>query len=110
MIRLLVSLGKWLDRRFPEKLQVSQKSYDSLREDIQTCLNLSKQIDTLVQRVSVLEQNSVHKLPVQELVGVVKVIKEDLTSLKASMGLNRINDASIRAMLNGEPIGEQPNV
>lgn len=62
------------------------------------------QIETLVQRLSVVETNAVHKGAVNDLITAVKLLKDEYVSLKASLGMSRIGDASIRAMLNGEDI------
>lgn len=109
MIRLMISLGKWLESRFPAKVQVLEADYLDLKKDIQLCKALLPQIDVLVSRLSVVEKNAVHKDAVSDLINAVKLLKDEYVSLKASLGMSRINDASIRAMLNGEPIGDQDN-
>ncbi len=108
MIRLLVKMGKWLETRFPEKVVVTAESYEQihtelsmLRSELQEAqLSLSKSLD----RLSVVESNAVHKDAVKDLVEVVKAVKLEYSSLKASMGFTPIKDEEIRAMLNGEQI------
>ncbi len=110
MIRLLVKFGKWLDKRFPEKLVVKVDDYEALHTEISLIrgqlndngLSLHKALE----RLSVVENNAVHKQAVQDLIQAVKVLKDEYVSLKASLGMNRIGDSSIRAMLNGEPLGD----
>ena len=106
---MLAKLGLWLQTRFPEKLVISVKDYQELKQDIQLCKALLPQVETLVQRLSVVETNAVHKQAVQDLINVVKSLKDEYVSLKASLGMNRINDADIRAMLNGTPLQEDEN-
>lgn len=104
MLRWLIKLALWLDRRFPEKLVVKLSDYVELKAQLEALLPLLPQVETLVSRVSVLETSAVHKGAVQDLVGVVAQVKDEVASLKTSLGFNRIGDASIRAILNGEPI------
>ena len=110
MIRILVRFGRWLDQRFPEKLVVTTESYTSLQNDIQSCKALISQVDLLVQRLSVVEKNAVHKDAVSDLIKAVKALKDEYVSLKASFGMSRIGDSDIRAMLNGHPIQGDDNV
>jgi len=104
MIRLLVKLGQWLDARFPEKIEVSLEAYNTLKEDIQVCKNLAANMDVVIKRLSVVEANAVHKDAVQDLITVVKSLKDEYVSLKVSLGMNRIADSDIQALLNGTPI------
>jgi hypothetical protein len=104
MIRLLVSFGKWLDARFPEKVIITPSELEQFKKDVQLCKALVPQVDTLVSRLSVVEANAVHKGAVQDLIIAVKMLKDEYVSLKASLGMSRIGDAEIRAMLSGEPI------
>lgn len=107
MIRLLVKLGRWLDSRFPAKVIVTVESYEQMQTELSmlrgqlndTTLSLNKALE----RLSVVEQNAVHKAAVSDLVSVVKVLKDDYTSFKASMGFKTgAASAEIEAMLNGE--------
>jgi hypothetical protein len=108
MFRVLIKLGKWLESRYPEKLIVTERDYLQLKQDIQLCKALLPQMDTVLQRLSVVETNAVHKGAVSDLITAVKALKDEYVSLKASLGMNRIGDASIRAMLNGMPLeGEE---
>jgi hypothetical protein len=108
MIRLLVNLGKWLDRRFPEKVVVKAEEWEAVK----TCLEslnarldpLEKDVEAMLKRLSVVETSAVHKGAVQDLVSAVKVVTDDFTSLKVSLGMNRIANSDIQAMLNGEYI------
>lgn len=105
MIRLLVHLGTWLDKRFPEKRVVSLQDWESL----QGCKALIPQVETLVSRLSVVESAAVHKDAVQTLIVHVQQLKDEVASLKAGLGMNRIGDSQIRAMLNGEPVIQGDN-
>ncbi len=104
MIRLLSKLVNWLEVRFPEKLVVTEADYRELTQSIQTCKALIPQVDAVLSRLSVIETNAVHKQAVQDLIVAVKALKDEYVSLKASLGMSRIGDAEIRAMLNGLPI------
>jgi hypothetical protein len=90
MIRLLVKLGHWLETRFPEKLEVSKVDYDML-----------------IQRVMNLENAAVHKAAVQDVIKVVAQVKNDIASLKTSLGFSAGPEAAkIEAFLSGEPVQE----
>jgi len=88
MIRLMVRFGKWLEARFPEKVVVTQQDYTAL-----------------LNRISAIEQNAVHKGAVADLVGVVKKLDQDYNSFKVSMGFVP-EKKTLEAMLNGEVISE----
>ncbi len=105
---MLAKLGRFLVTRFPEKTEVSLEAYNTLKEDIQVCKNLAASIDVLIQRVSVVEANAVHKAAVQDLITVVKSLKDEYISLKASLGMARITDTDIQALLNGQPLNGNP--
>jgi hypothetical protein len=91
MIRLLVKLGQWLEKRFPEKLEVSKTEYE-----------------LLIQRISTLEQAAVHKEAVRDVIQVVAQIKNDLSSLKTSLGFSAGPEAAkIEAFLSGEPVSKE---
>jgi hypothetical protein len=93
MIRLLVKLGQWLEKRFPEKLEVSKVDYD-----------------TLIQRISNLESTAVHKNAVQDVIKVVAQVKNDVASLKTSLGFaGQAESSKIEAFLSGEPVSTQEN-
>jgi hypothetical protein len=104
MIQLIVRLGKWLETRFPEKVVVTLEKYGRLEYDIANCVEKSTQIDLILTRLSVVETNAVHKAAVQDLITAVKDLKNEYVSLKASLGMARIGDSDIKAMLNGEYI------
>lgn len=93
MIRLLVKLGQWLETRFPEKLEVSKTEYESLK-----------------QRVLVLETSAVHTEAVKEVIKVIAQVKNDVSSLKTSLGFSAGPEAAkIEAFLSGEPVSTQEN-
>jgi hypothetical protein len=101
---MLAKLGQFLLTRFPEKVQVTSADYAELKADILRCKEQALQIDVLIQRLSVVESNAVHKQAVQDLIVVVKSLKDEYISLKASLGMARITDTDIQALLNGNPI------
>jgi hypothetical protein len=88
---MLSKLGKWLISRFPEKKVVTPEEYQ-----------------TLLQRVSTLEQNSVHKDAVKTIVLALKDVKDEFQTVKTGLGLATPRMAEVQAMLNGQMIGE-PN-
>lgn len=112
MIRWLVKLGQWLDRRFPEKCVVTLQDYKALEQGLQQCKDLTLHFDAVVERLSVVEANAVHKEAVAALIKHVQQLKDEVASLKAGLGMNRVGDAILQAMLNGEPItqGDNDNV
>jgi hypothetical protein len=105
---MLAKLGQFLMTRFPEKVTVTTTELLTMRAQIDvasSCLSEhQKHIDVILQRLSIVEANAVHKDAVQDLITVVKSLKDEYVSLKASLGMSRIGDADIRAMLSGEPI------
>lgn len=110
MIRLMVKLGKWLDSRFPEKVIVTTDQYLQLHAELgmlrSQVQDLSISLNTALERLSVVEANAVHKGAVSDLVLVVKELKDDYASFKASMGFvsKPASNKEIEAMLNGEII------
>lgn len=116
MIRAMVRLGNWLDRRFPEKLVVTAADYtrlhdeigavrvelDLLREEIH---ELKANHAATLDRVVHLEASSVHKGAVQELITVIKSTHDELVALKANLGWSKgivEGPSDLAAMLNGE--------
>jgi hypothetical protein len=97
-----------LETRFPEKVVVTAENYLSLHAEMSLITARIKELEQnlapLVQRLSVVEANAVHKGAVQDLVSVVKGLKDEYISLKASMGMSRMGDSELQAMLNGQPI------
>jgi hypothetical protein len=91
MLRLIVKLGHWIETRFPEKLEVSKTEYD-----------------TLLQRVYNLEQTAVHKQAVQDVIKIIAQTKNDVASLKTSLGFSAGPEAAkIEAFLSGEPVNQE---
>lgn len=116
MIRALVSLGKWLDSRFPARVTVTEASYGELLAKVteideafsifRTGLTgMDLKLDMALERLTKVETAAVHKGAVQDLVKVVAQLKEDYTSFKASQGFTPTEvTAEVRAMLNGQYI------
>ena len=115
MIRLLKKLVLWLESRFPEKVVVLAEDYtvlkarifaldaeiNHLREELKIA---SSSIEVAVSRLGVVESSAVHKDAVKDLVLATQAIKDEFTSLKASLGMNKVINSDIQAMLNGEPL------
>ncbi len=108
MIRILVKLGKWLDSRFPAKVVVTEESYEQMQTELSmlrgTLSDTTLSLNKALERLSVVESNAVHKEAVKDLVEVVKAVKLEYASLKASMGFTPVRNEEIQAMLNGEQI------
>ena len=118
MIRMLVKIASFLDRRFPEKRVVTAQEYDKLNSLIQAAHtelsdmtsrleNIEKSAEATIRRLSVVEQSAVHKAAVQEVIKHVELVKEEMTALKFGLGLDRpqtSKDAEINAVLNGQPL------
>lgn len=110
MIRLMVRMGKWLESRFPEKVVVTLRDWHSVQEELTIVRAELKDntlsLNTALERLSVVESSAVHKGAVSDLVKVVKELKDDHMSFKASMGFKSgaIPNEEIQAMLNGEII------
>lgn len=111
MIRLIVRAAKWLDSRFPEKVTVTAENYKALNEEIAVLRSQLKDnslsLNTLINRLSVVESNAVHKEPVSIALKELDKLKSDYTSFKASMGFNKLGETNpeIAAMLNGQYLG-----
>lgn len=90
MIRLLVKFGFWLDKRFPERVVVTSAKYQAL-----------------LARICILEEHSAHIDALKVVVNEVKKLKDELSSLKTSLGINRTAEAlpSPSAYLNDLPVG-----
>lgn len=106
MVRLLVRLGKWLDSRFPAKVVITEASYNQLHTELSMlrseAKDLSLSLNTVLDRLSVVEANAVHKEPVSIALKELEKLKNDYTSFKASMGFSNKVAPEIQAMLNGE--------
>ena len=90
MVRLLVKLGAWLDKRFPEKVMVTAWDYASLKA-----------------KVDALEHSSVHVENVKVVISEIQKLKDELASLKTSLGINGMTRSSpvAEAYLNDLPTG-----
>lgn len=108
MIRLIVKLGAWLDRRFPAKVVVTAQQYEQLHTELSMVrgqmADTQASLDKALSRLSVVESNAVHKGAVQELVKVVEELKTEQMSFKASLGFTPRVNSEIQAMINGEPL------
>ena len=87
MQKLLIRLGKWLESR--QQIVVTPQEYQ-----------------TLLQRVSTLEQSAVHKDAVKTLVLAVKEIKDEFATVKAGLGVSTVRTDIVQAMLNGHAISQ----
>jgi hypothetical protein len=115
MIQLIVKLGKWLETRFPTKIVVTTAEHLTLKAQIDVAVkilpDLEKQIDMINQRLSVVETSAAHTEAVKVLINEIARLKEDFITIKTGLGLSRIQDADVHAMLNGIPLTpEEPNV
>ena len=90
MIRLLVKLGSWLDRRFPEKVVVSAADYKALSD-----------------RIITLSSNCAHVDAVKQVVLEMQKLKDEVASFKTSLGINGSAQSSpvAEAYLNDLPTG-----
>lgn len=109
MIRLMLKVAKWLDSRFPAKVTITLAGYEALVKqggDLRSELNdMGLSLNKALERLSVVELNSVHKEPVQILISDLARMKADYASFKASMGFRgEAISAEVEALLNGEVI------
>jgi hypothetical protein len=90
MIRWLVKLGSWLDKRFPEQLSVSVLDYQALLVKMRT-----------------LESSSAHVNAVKQVVLEMQKLKDEVASFKTSLGINGSAQSSpiAEAYLNDLPTG-----
>ena len=90
MIRLLVRLGAFLDKRFPEKVVVARADYEAL-----------------IVRIKDLESSAAHVGAVKQVVLEMQKLKDEIASFKTSLGMNRTAEAlpSPSAYLNDLPVG-----
>ena len=91
MIRSLVKLGVWLDRRFPEKVFVSLEEYE-----------------ILLGKIRHLEATSAHIEAVRKVILEMQKIKDEYASLKTSLGINGTTGSLpvASAYLNDLPLGD----
>ncbi len=103
---MLAKIGKFLLTRFPAKVTVTEESYEQLQTELTMVRSELKDaqlsLNKILERLSVVEQNSVHKEPVKLLIEEMAKIKAEYASLKVSMGFTP--NKEIEAMLNGEQI------
>jgi len=92
MLRLLVSLGRWIDARFPERIEVTKLDYDALHA----------RLGALEAKLEDVQKAAVHKDAVRDVIAVVKQVKDDIQSFKTSLGFNRPANPDLAAVLNGE--------
>lgn len=98
MIRTMIAFGSWLDKRFPERMEVKKADYDALQA----------RLGALEAKLEDVQRVAVHKDAVRDVIAAVKQVKDDVASFKTSLGFNRVVNPDLSAMLNGEIIGE-PN-
>lgn len=104
MIQLIVKLGKWLESRFPPKLLVLESDYRELKSRVDELADCNKNISILITRMSAIEQSAAHTDAVKIIIAEMVKLKEEFTTLKTGLGLSRIQDADVQAMLNGMPV------
>ena len=110
MIKRLKALVLWLESRFPEKVTVTAEAHALLRGDLDRA---EREISTWIgefaavkARLTAVETAAVHKEAVQDLIAVVKALKDDVNALKTNLGWSNLGAKTeeIKAMLNGEVI------
>jgi len=91
MIQMLISLGKWLESRFPKRKVVGEAEFAAL-----------------ITRIESIENNAVHKEPVKLLVEEMAKFKAELASLRAGLGItaSASSPEAMEAMLNGVMLGK----
>lgn len=110
MIRRLKALVSWLESRFPEKVVVTAEHYRALSQDLDQAgreiTTWIGEVSAVKARVAVVEASAVHKEAVQDLITIVKALKDDVTALKANLGWGKTAEVAdlVRATLNGEEI------
>jgi hypothetical protein len=115
MIQLIVRLGKYLESRFPPKLVVTSVDWLTLKTQmdvVQGVLSeqnrrlaaLEANVELVLSRLSRVETNAVHKGAVADVVLAMKTLKEEVGTLKTGLGLTRVGNAEVQALLNGEYI------
>jgi len=80
MFRLLIKLGKWLDKRWPEQVTVSVSDYNALQA----------KLGALEAKLEEVQRSAVHKEAVQVVIAALQQVKDDLQSFKVSLGMNRM--------------------
>jgi len=117
MIRLLVSLGRWLDGHFPEKRVVLLEDYIRLHGHIESAHqelidltdrmhNIELLVEKMAARISYVEASSIHKDAMKDVISVVSKAQEEMNALKFGLGMTRSqNSPEMTVLLNGEPIG-----
>jgi hypothetical protein len=90
MIRLLVKLGSWLDKRFPEAVTVKKEDFV-----------------LLLTRMRTMEERSAHVDAVKQVVLEMQKLKDEVASFKTSLGINGSAQSSpvAGAYLNDLPVG-----
>lgn len=57
MIRVLKALVNWLEKRFPEKLVVTEREYTALKSDIQALQVTAREHAAIAERVKRVEEH-----------------------------------------------------
>jgi hypothetical protein len=117
MISLLKRIVSWLETRFPEKLVLKAEDYmaslakaaahdvelSGLRSEAQIVKN---DVEVLVARIGALESKAAHVEAVRDVVLALKKLQDEYSSLKTSLGMNKVpRSPDAAAYLNDEPIG-----
>ena len=101
---MLAQIGRFLQTRFPEKVVVTAEDWITVTQFVANYKDLEARVQNLETRLSVVESSAVHKGAVPDLVTAVKGYKDQVAALQVGLGLSRIGDMEIQAMLNGVPI------
>ena len=90
MVKWIINLGKWMEKKFPDKKVVTVQDYQNL-----------------LDRITNLEANSVHKDAVKIIVLKLKEVQDEFSTVKTGLGMSTVRSAEIQAMLNGEAISQE---
>lgn len=110
MIKRLKAFVLWLESRFPEKVVVTAEHIARLEFSMADALRGMEGANAALgdheQRLGKVESSAVHKDAVQDLITIVKALKDEVTAMKVNMGWNvkAAQQEEISAMLNGEVI------
>lgn len=107
MIRWVVKIGRWLDRRFPEKVVVTKADFDALLDDIAgLCAERAKveRVEELLKRVEFLEKNTVHVEAVKEFAKILQGCKDEIEKIKLTFGLKQMEMQTAGPEADGEAV------